>query len=237
MSTIVVGDLHGDVNIANDILDRFWVQSEHIIFVGDYFDSFEFSREDQLSLINNLISAQKRDPDKIVLMAGNHELSYLYPGMRCSGYSMAFQSQLDHTVDLKAYLRDNLKSFVFVNDWLITHAGVSLEWIPHNYREMDILDFLALAEKSENQMMFQIGEARGGFDLCGGPFWCDFWKEFKSIPNVKQVFGHTSWRPEKLDLDNVGILKLENNYNIDCLRHHREVLKINSDSSVEIVEF
>jgi len=237
MKNIVVGDLHGNVNLANEILENFWLTTDHIIFVGDYFDSFDFSVETQIKLIELLLDAQKRDPEKIVMLAGNHELSYLIPGMRCSGHNNILSKWL-YESGTASYLQEKLKTWVHINGWLITHAGVSLNWIPDGYREMDVVEFLKIAENSENDLIYQIGRSRGGFHPCGGPFWCDFWHEFRPIAGVKQIFGHTSYRPAKLELDNVGILELyENQFLIDCLLYHKEVLAIHSDGTPEIVRF
>jgi hypothetical protein len=237
-NAIVIGDLHGNISIVRDIFENLWEQTDQFIFVGDYFDSFNWSPQTQIDLVNFLIEYQKNYPERIILLMGNHELSYLHPKMRCSGHSFYVENYIENYVDLKRYLLDNLKIYHVFNDWLITHAGVSQRWIPidDQNKEQNLTRITELLTQ-ENNRIYEIGSSRGGWMPSGGPFWCDFWGEFKTIPGIKQIFGHTSWRPEHLHLENTGILSInDENYLIDCLQHKREVLRINSDSSVDIVE-
>jgi hypothetical protein len=231
---IVVGDLHGNVQIAKKIFDEFESNTNKFVFVGDYFDSFTFSVEDQKNLISFLIEKQQKlGLDKVLLIAGNHELSYLYPNkMRCSGYNFELDNWLKES-EYDSYLQENLRIFAFLENWLITHAGVSRRWLfpDIEYNGQAIADFLSTANKND---LFAIGSARGGYLPCGGPFWCDFWQEFTPIPGVKQVFGHSAWRPK--NFEPIILEMYENNFLIDCLQFTPEVFHIDFNGNAEILK-
>ena len=100
---------------------------------------------------------------------------------------------------------------------LVTHAGVTQKWL--DTIELDLNLIMLHDNESEWNM---IGRARGGGHRCGGPVWCDYWAEFKPIPGIKQVFGHTQHR--KVGEARGVVTQDGKNFNIDCLDTSNEVL-------------
>ncbi len=217
--TIVVGDLHGKLEIAEKVLSRF--RDERIIFVGDYLDSFDRTTEAHIQLLELLLDVQEHR-DVITLM-GNHELSYLMPETQvCSGYRFTIQNYLDDNPSLTREMHRKCKTYAWEQGWLITHAGVSANWLPVSPSALpECLDTLPCTEH-----LYDIGRARGGFAKVGGPFWCDYYTEFKPIKGVKQIFGHTAIHPVTTQK---GIVSNGYNYNIDCLDHYAHVIKIDNE--------
>jgi hypothetical protein len=221
--TIVCGDLHGKVDIAKELLQD---PSQDLIFIGDLLDSYTATTDKQLDLLVMVLDACK-ERDNVDCIMGNHELSYLYPIMRCSGYSHRLSISIyPYKQDMKLLFQNYIKS----DGFLLTHAGVSLIWLPQDLQDNPTLDsvegFLSAASKDK---LFEIGRSRGGAHECGGPFWCDYWDEFIAIGGIKQVFGHSAYRPPETTR---GIFNIDcENFNIDCLDNAKEVLEINNGNA------
>ncbi|MCM8817832.1 MAG: serine/threonine protein phosphatase [Candidatus Omnitrophica bacterium] len=71
---VFVGDTHGDIQASRSIIKRFATRDYFVVFLGDYVDRGEKSREN----IDFLISEQKKN-SRIVLLAGNHEMNLIEP--------------------------------------------------------------------------------------------------------------------------------------------------------------
>jgi predicted phosphodiesterase len=66
---IFVGDTHGDLDATEKVISRFLKGEDTVIFLGDYVDRGDFSREN----VDTLLQAKREHPQKIFLLAGNHE--------------------------------------------------------------------------------------------------------------------------------------------------------------------
>lgn len=185
--TLVVGDLHGQWELA----ERALATNYPVIFLGDYVDSYNRTPEDSIKTLEIVLRAIK--DGKAQGLLGNHELSYLLDSMRCSGFNPAIYMQIKY---MEVTL---LKDFIFAENFLLTHAGVSQYLLD----KLDVTLDNYLADKD----YYQIGYRRGGFHPCGGIYWCD-WTEFDPVTGVNQIFGHSR---------NKEIRQKEYNFCIDCL--------------------
>jgi predicted phosphodiesterase len=66
---VFVGDTHGDLKASREVIRRFLRKLYVLVFLGDYVDRGENSRAN----IQYLLSKKLEYPDKIFLLAGNHE--------------------------------------------------------------------------------------------------------------------------------------------------------------------
>jgi hypothetical protein len=220
MRTIFVGDLHGKHEIAQYILTH--NTNDKIIFVGDYLDSFDRSIEDQVKTLEIVLEATKAEPERVIVLRGNHEYSYLKPQQyACSGFKQATLIQIKRLLpDVDRCTLDSYKDES--SGALVTHAGVTEAWrnmiSPINN---GLEEVLLLASEADWNM---VGKSRGGIYPCGGPVWCDYWAEFKSIPGVKQVFGHTQYRAFGIGHGRGVVSEDGENFNVDCLNTSDEVL-------------
>ena len=71
--TIVVGDIHGHV----DSVEKALAFDGNVVFVGDYLDSFSQSVDNQILCLKMVLDAIEEEPDRVVGLIGNHEMSYL----------------------------------------------------------------------------------------------------------------------------------------------------------------
>jgi protein phosphatase len=66
---VFVGDTHGDLGATERVLSRFLGGTNTLVFLGDYVDRGDFSREN----VDTLLQAKQEHPGGIVLLSGNHE--------------------------------------------------------------------------------------------------------------------------------------------------------------------
>jgi len=180
--TIVVGDIHGKVEVVEAALKL----DTPTIFVGDFLDDYTRTSVECVASLEMALSAAERRSDVTVLL-GNHELSYLVPHMRCSGWDAATQAKVNG--GLGERMHRVMKRWHWEGDVLISHAGLTRDWFPKgqpvNKEDVErVLDELSLDQQQ------QIGYRRGGWRKYGGIFWCDI-SEFVPTDNVFQVFGHS----------------------------------------------
>lgn len=185
---LVIGDLHGKYEVAKLALDsNYWV-----VFLGDYVDAYNTSVEEQIETLRLVLNAV--DQGRAVGLKGNHEMSYLKDGMQCSGFRAETLAHIRHMNT------DLLLDFYWCEDFLLTHAGVSQHLL--EYRGETIQEYLDSGE------FFDIGASRGGRSAYGGLFWSDWRFDFKPVPGVNQIFGHTRGQDIRCE---------DNNWCIDCL--------------------
>lgn len=210
MKYTFVGDIHGKVQMVKKALD----QEGHVVFVGDYMDSFERSPEDHYECIVRVIKAVREG--KATALIGNHELSYIHPWAECSGWKH------QHNTIMKSVwpeMRELFKDFVVIEDILVTHAGLTRQiWNNEaltldNYQEK----LTEWCDKESGTPAQWIGHYRGGNQPVGGIYWCDFNAEFEPIPELPQIFGHTGGK---------GIRQKDNAYCIDCLDFSDDFLQM-----------
>jgi len=66
---VFVGDTHGDLDASQQVIYQYLKEPYRIVFLGDYVDRGEYSRENILYLLH----LKREHPDEIFLLAGNHE--------------------------------------------------------------------------------------------------------------------------------------------------------------------
>ena len=203
-----VGDIHGKIEQVQRALENDGI----IIFVGDFMDSFDRTVEDHEACLKTVLNAI--DKGKAQAVFGNHELSYIYGQHKCSGWDM------DRKIMFSRYKQEILSKFKWVielpDKWLITHAGLH----PKVQALIHRPTYDGWCEDLRSSAHW-IGQWRGGMNVVGGIFWCDFNTEFKPVYGINQVFGHTSGKTiRKLEIP--GSI----NYCIDCLDHKHEFLTL-----------
>lgn len=173
---LVIGDLHGQIEIAQKALDSIYP----VIFLGDFLDSFTRTVEDQINTLQLVLNAVAGGNARALM--GNHEMSYMRPESRCSGWNPITQSYVTHLQNRMEML---LEDYIWCEGFLLTHAGVSQRLL--NALETDLDTYLSTGHFD------QVGSLRGGRAPCGGLRWCD-WREFEPVEGVNQIVGHTRGR-------------------------------------------
>ncbi|MCM8763831.1 MAG: serine/threonine protein phosphatase [Candidatus Omnitrophica bacterium] len=112
---VIVGDTHGDLQASRAVVKQYGKKKFHIVFLGDYVDRGEKSREN----IDFLLSAQKEN-SRIILLAGNHEMNAVEPVSPSD-----FWDQLTQEEAFKySEIFKNLPLAVSGKGFVATHAGL-----------------------------------------------------------------------------------------------------------------
>lgn len=191
MRVLVFPDTHGrryDLILTQEIENV-----DKVVFLGDYWDSFDISFKNQFSVMRTIVDFKRSFPDKIELLLGNHDVQYLYtPQYRCTGY------QEEPVIPL--FMQENKDLFDYAyayDDYLFCHAGVSQTWLEtvlykYNMHWPNTAESYAELLNWEFQEIFWIGKDHKGSDPIDGPLWIRPQKLVEDQPHgITQVVGHT----------------------------------------------
>jgi hypothetical protein len=202
---IVISDIHTKWKKAQQLLDEYDNSFNEFVFLGDFLDDFGDSPE--INVETALWVMKKAQDSNKVFLQGNHDISYLRPPSRCSGWTKDKQDALIKC----GYVDFAIKTARFFycpiiggKQFVISHAGIHPDYIPEAIIDGPdaIIQFLEEEEKyalrcldthTGNSWIFNAGRSRGGKHLIGGPLWCH-WDEFEPIDEIHQIFGHTKCR-------------------------------------------
>ena len=202
---VVIPDIHNKWPRAEEIIAD--ESPDRIIFLGDYFDDFEDTTEDAEATAAWL--AKSLADRSRVHLAGNHDVHYMsdLPELRCSGHSAAKRAAIaGRGVDWSrlepccwlGQAGDGAESA-----WLCTHAGLSAPFLesvrpgPATAASAAVAlgaaraDLDRARDPDHPHPFLQAGSARGGLAETGGIVWCDYRLEFRDVPGLRQIFGHT----------------------------------------------
>ena len=192
----ILGDLHG-----LNTWKQFTIENPDMgmwIFLGDYLDSYSHKDEQIINNFLDIIQFKKDNPDKVILLLGNHEISY-FENQMCSGYRVGMAPIVN------SIYKDNKDLFQIAyqyKNYLFTHAGVSKKWynwaknvfldVEEKFHPEDFADALNIISKtSSSGCLYSVGRIRGGSSF-GGPLWADRNETMEGIiPGFNQIVGHT----------------------------------------------
>jgi predicted MPP superfamily phosphohydrolase len=208
MKIIAIGDLHGRDDwkkiTAGNVFDK-------IVFIGDYFDTFEpITPQRQMVTFKEIVEYKKRNSQKVVLLTGNHDFHYLrstdesYSGFQ-AGYKAAFGDLLHDAIN-----HDLLQMCFIYKQFLFTHAGITKTWAAQNNIDPDNIEQSVndLFRFRPNSFAFTEGEnySPSGDDICQTPVWVRPRSLLKDrIEGFVQIVGHTAQKKLKITNDVVVI--------------------------------
>lgn len=209
---VFIGDVHGRdewIEIANEALLKF----KHIVFVGDYVDSFDKRPVEIKHNLEAIIGFKIQNMDNVTLLLGNHDWAYIFDHTGISGfnwqvwqdYKKLFKDNIDLFDVAWGYRNPNTQKYT-----LATHAGLTEKfWIKEvlpkikdpedklhklmdggdiqKFEIHEILNFLR-----GDDILWKVGVMRGGSGT-PGPLWADYMELLEDpYPEINQVFGHTA---------------------------------------------
>jgi hypothetical protein len=142
MKNIYIGDIHGRTSWKTIVEDH--PDATNVVFVGDYFDSYDsYSTEQQIINLQEIINYKTSTKTKVTLLIGNHDHHY-WPGV---GYSGTSGYQSGGAVAIENFLSENKHHFQIatsIGNVLCTHAGVSPQFLEICKwdRKENVVDFL-----------------------------------------------------------------------------------------------
>lgn len=200
MKVLFVGDIHNHSYMLDDItkLDKKY-KLDKIIFLGDYVDDWNTNNMQSIDTLYRVIKLKLANPEKIVLLLGNHEFSYL--GKPCSGH-MYYLSEFMEII-LKDYINlFELYSIIELDNkqYVCTHAGITNDFI---YNQLNGSGNWKLGLERFNEDKLKYINAlgccsgfRGGVDKYSSFLWADMNEhiqcaEFEQPLIPYQIVGHT----------------------------------------------
>jgi predicted phosphodiesterase len=200
MKTIVIGDIHGrgtwQLIVQKETFDR-------VIFVGDYWDSFDIPFLDQMYNFKQIVHYATTPGNDVILLTGNHDVHYQRWAIQAGEHYSGFQSI--HANDIcqeMEQLPDGLMKMAYkMDNFLFTHAGITETWlesmdIKNDENMVDIINDYGKYKPSV--FNFRAAGYGGYVDGYGDNVWqSPVWVRPKSLMkdskdlNYIQVVGHT----------------------------------------------
>lgn len=179
---IAVGDIHGEIEKLNSLLNKLDLQSnDKVIFLGDYIDRGKHSKE----VIVRLIELSKTV--ECIFLKGNHEDMLLKTRISrkqediehwlLSGGISTYDNYGDYPAifNIHGEFFNNLKLYHIERNYLFAHAGIN----PNK----------DLSEQTEDDLLWIRDE---------------FYEHKHNLP-YKIIFGHTPFTVPLIDEDKIGI--------------------------------
>lgn len=235
---IVIGDEHGR-GAWKKIVER-EVDASLFVFLGDYLSSHErVSGEDQLSNLFEILSFKEKNPEKVILLRGNHDMQHLgYYWAECCALFPDVQKEMIKEENRDRYLRDTQWIYMY-KDIVFAHAGISKRW----FEDSECKDIAGINTLPPSELFgFRPCKMSDyyGISETQGPTWIRPQTLIEyAIPEWRQVVGHTpvkhivNLKDEiKRQFDNpmdvgIDIDKCADIWLCDCLPH--EYLVIEND--------
>lgn len=201
---IIIPDIHGRSFWKHAVEGH---ETEKIIFLGDYVDPYADEGIDYwagILSLRDVILFKKEHPENVVLLLGNHDLSYI------STYLTKCRHDYENHDEIKALLRENLPLFSIAHEERVgdrrvvfSHAGILPDWLKENEMLLGQVrrgDEVRLLNEVFRQghlypILNDMSVYRGGRKAAGSCVWADV-REFADgflelLPGCYQVFGHT----------------------------------------------
>jgi len=222
MKIIAIGDTH-----AKDTWKRIVekeADADKVVFIGDYFDTFkDISYFDQIKNFNEICRLKRDNPNKFVLLMGNHDFHYLpeVEGEKYSGYQ--WDGAIDIGKAISKAIADGLIQRCYINgDHAFTHAGITQTWLNMNGITDNIED--SINNLHLDAFKFYPEDRTGyGENIHQSPIWVRTESLMQdAVKGLFQIVGHTKV-PHVAYNQN---LETEPLVMIDCLDTVEEYLEI-----------
>ena len=258
MKTIIISDIHNRVNWIEDALLSSLLQPyDKIICLGDYFDDFNDTIQDATNSAEWLKQSIQK-PNRIHL-TGTHDIWYRFPYNRfiaASGNTEKKASAINKILTQEDW--NNLYLYHYEQNFLMSHAGVHINLISeYVYNHLDLFnkyfvntelqltaqeiidkvirpaceEALSRVQQGYSNSWLDAGIIRGGRQSVGGITWLDWIYEFKPIPGLNQIVGHT-----EMDVPGEKYIKSSINYDLDTRNKHIGILEDGRFSWMETID-
>lgn len=230
MKILVLGDIHGRLCWL-DIIKR--ENPDLTVFLGDYVSTHDdISSEQQCMNLEDILNHKAENPDKVILLRGNHDLQHLgYYWAECSGLFRGVLNWLAEPHMKQRFL--DLTQWIYIYDNIVfSHAGISETWwsnVKEKHPEVIDLEDINKLEPSET-FAFTADHPFGDYYGTSKTQPCTWIRPQTlardCIKNYTQVVGHT--RPVKM-VDAWKEVKYHNHlWLCDCLPNEYLVIEDNN---------
>lgn len=197
---IVIGDIHGRT-IWKDIVEK-ESDADKIIFIGDYLDSWNHTPKQMADNFLDIEAFKVSSDKEVILLMGNHDLSYISPNLRCSGYSVELDELIGNKIS-NLFRQGFIKTFHIEENILFSHAGVTKTWLNNlvnylNVKSINVhnqINFINQLAKGVPSILGYVDSDKSGygFSIDQGPLWVRPKSMLSDrLDNLEQIVGHTS---------------------------------------------
>jgi predicted MPP superfamily phosphohydrolase len=134
MKTLVLGDTHGRPLWKEIVV---YEQPDRVIFIGDYFDSYDdFTAAEQMHNFKEITEYKLSGKAEVIMLIGNHDYHYMR-GIteHYSGYQHGARPAIEQLLEDN---KEHMQMCYQMGEYLFTHAGVSSEWLDNNIVMWDV---------------------------------------------------------------------------------------------------
>ena len=192
MKTIIIGDVHGRDQWKQIVAQE--KDADTVIFLGDYFDSFDISAVEQMHNFKEIVEFKEtsftnagtddQHKTRVIMLIGNHDYHY-FPEINDSSTS-GYQTRMAMVIkQLIGEKREHLQVAHRIGEFVFTHAGISSQWLDDtvtDWTEQNMVDkinelfkYTPLSLDSRSFKMFSATEWSGasgyGNETYQGPMW------------------------------------------------------------------
>ena len=192
MKTIIIGDVHGRDQWKQIVAQE--KDADTVIFLGDYFDSFDISAVEQMHNFKEIVEFKEtsftnagtddQHKTRVIMLIGNHDYHY-FPEINDSSTS-GYQTRMAMVIkQLIAEKREHLQVAHRIGEFVFSHAGISSEWLDDtvtDWTEENMVDkinelfkYTPLSLDYRSFKMFSATEWSGasgyGNETYQGPMW------------------------------------------------------------------
>ena len=203
---LIIPDVHGRTFWKEAVAARDY---DSIVFLGDYVDPYPqegINTEMAYNGLYDILDLKRADPERVVLLWGNHDLHYFSDYFRQYAMGSRFDAEYADTFHYlfetyQDYFQLAFEATIGSKRYLLTHAGVVPVW----YEECKDLIGELTAENLNTLLgsyhgmrsLMHVGAVRNGVWPVGSPVWADVYELMASEPldGIYQIFGHTRQRP------------------------------------------
>jgi predicted phosphodiesterase len=195
MKTLIIPDIHQRHSLARSIFERYVNEVDRVVFLGDFFDSFNETMYD-VCMTAEFVREVIHHP-KVVCLYGNHDISYRYNNNEsyCPGYKKEKSYSIN---DILKFSEWSKFKYHHVEDGVVySHAGFTKKLLLKHEINYDNQNLEEISEKTDecyrrNEPDFYtwVDNKRGGHFDFGGILWGD-WEYLSLVENLNQVVGHT----------------------------------------------
>jgi predicted phosphodiesterase len=148
MKTIFLGDTHGRA-IWKDIINK--ENPDRVVFIGDYFDSFDIGGAEQMHNFKEIIEFKEtsftndgkdnQHKMEVILLVGNHDFHYYPGGETYSGYQYGAAPAIRQLLEENKH---HMQMCYQLDNILCTHAGIGHNWLvtQQGYSDEPIAEFI-----------------------------------------------------------------------------------------------
>ena len=168
MKTVILGDTHGRSHWKSIVASE---SPNRVIFIGDYFDSFDNTAVEQMHNFQEIIDWKQSGQSEVIMLIGNHDYHYM---RGVTQYYSGYQSGARPAIEQLLYENKNHMQMAYgMNGFIFSHAGVSSDWLKiHGYdNESNLIDWINDMWKYKPNVFGFAGRDPYGDSTISSPIW------------------------------------------------------------------